>query len=84
MAESEKVDDRDQVSALARSILKHIEVEGGNNIPLSTAACGSVTMYLLAISTIDENEQERFFLGLRNELLAFNKARTEGEAKSEK
>ena len=84
MAESDKVDDRDQVSALARSILKHIQVEGGNNIPLSTAACGSVTMYLLAISTIDENEQERFFLGLRNELPAFNKARAEGEAKSEK
>ena len=84
MAESEKADDRDQVSALARSILKHIQVEGGNNIPLATAACGSVAMYLLAISTIDENEQERFFLGLRNELLAFNKARTEGEAKSAK
>lgn len=84
MAESDKADDRDQVSALARSILKHIQVEGGNNIPLATAACGSVAMYLLAISTIDENEQERFFLGLRNELLAFNKARTEGEAKSAK
>ena len=84
MAESDKADGRDQVSALARSILKHIQVEGGNNIPLATAACGSGTMYLLAISTIDENEQERFFLGLRNELLAFNKARAEGEAKSEK
>ena len=84
MAESDKADDRDQVSALARSILKHIQVEGGNNIPLATAACGSVAMYLLAISTIDENEQERFFLGLRNELLAFNKARAEGEAKSAK
>ena len=84
MAESDKADDRDQVSALARSILKHIQVEGGNNIPLATAACGSVAMYLLAISTIDENEQERFFLGLRNELLAFNKVRAEGEAKSAK
>ena len=84
MAESDKADDRDQVSALARSILKHIQVEGGNNIPLATAACGSVAMYLLAISTIDENEQERFFQGLRNELLAFNKVRAEGEAKSEK
>ena len=35
MAESDKADDRDQVSALARSILKHIQVEGGNNIPLA-------------------------------------------------
>ena len=81
MGESDKTDDRDQVSALARSILKHIQVESGNNIPLATAACGSVAMYLLAISTINENEQERFFLGLRNELLAFNKARVEGDAK---
>ncbi|SVB73755.1 uncharacterized protein METZ01_LOCUS226609 [marine metagenome] len=81
MGESNKTDDRDHVSALARSILKHIQVEGGNNIPLATAACGSVAMYLLAVSTTDENEQERFFLGLRNELLAFNKARVEGDAK---
>ena len=84
MIETDKTDERDQVSALARSILKHIQVEAGNNIPLATAACGSVAMSLLAISAIDENEQERFFQGLRNELLAFNRARAEGEAMSEK
>jgi hypothetical protein len=32
-------------------------------------------MYLLAISTVDEEEQARFFEGLRNELTAFNKQR---------
>ena len=66
---------QDEVSNLARSILKHIQVESQNNIPLATAACGSVAMYLLAITTADKNEQQRFVEGLQNELSAFNQAR---------
>ena len=75
MTDSNEANEQDQVSALARSILKHVQAESQSNIPLATAACGSVAMYLLAISTIDEDEQARFFEGLRSELTAFNKAR---------
>lgn len=77
MTDRDETTDQDQVSALARSILKHVQTESQSNIPLATAACGSVAMYLLAISTIDEEEQARFFEGLRSELTAFNKARDE-------
>jgi hypothetical protein len=66
---------QDQASALARSILKLVQAESQSNIPLATVACGSVAMYLLSVSTVDEAEQGRFFDGLRNELEAFNKER---------
>tara|TARA_B100000949_G_scaffold233459_1_gene249978 strand:+ start:1050 stop:1298 length:249 start_codon:yes stop_codon:yes gene_type:complete len=75
MTDIDETNEQDQVSALARSILKHVQVESQSNIPLAAAACGSVAMYLLAISTVDEEEQARFFEGLRNELTAFNKQR---------
>jgi hypothetical protein len=75
MTDIDETNEQDQVSALARSILKHVQVESQSNIPLAAAACGSVAMYLLAISIVDEEEQARFFDGLRNELTAFNKQR---------
>ena len=75
MTDIDETNEQDQVSALARSILKHVQVESQSNIPLAAAACGSVAMYLLAIGTVDEEEQARFFEGLRNELTAFNKQR---------
>ncbi len=75
MTDIDETNEQDQVSALARSILKHVQVESQSNIPLAAAACGSVAMYLLAISIVDEEEQARFFEGLRNELTAFNKQR---------
>ncbi|MFP6572725.1 MAG: hypothetical protein VB674_08945 [Vicinamibacterales bacterium] len=75
MTDIDETNEQNQVSALARSILKHVQVESQSNIPLAAAACGSVAMYLLAISTVDEEEQARFFEGLRNELTAFNKQR---------
>ena len=75
MTDIDETNEQDQVSALARSILKHVQVESQSNIPLAAAACGSVAMYLLAITTVDEEEQARFFEGLRNELTAFNKQR---------
>ena len=75
MTDIDETNEHDQVSALARSILKHVQVESQSNIPLAAAACGSVAMYLLAISIVDEEEQARFFDGLRNELTAFNKQR---------
>ena len=75
MTDTDETNEQDQVSALARSILKHVQVESQSNIPLAAAACGSVAMYLLAISIVDEEEQARFFEGLRNELTAFNKQR---------
>lgn len=75
MTDIDETNEQDQVSALARSILKHVQVESQSNIPLAAAACGSVAMYLLAISTVGEEEQARFFEGLRNELTAFNKQR---------
>lgn len=77
MTDIDETNEQDQVSTLARSILKHIQVESQSNIPLAAAACGSVAMYLLAISTVDEEEQGRFLEGLRNELGAFNKQRDE-------
>ena len=75
MTDIEESTEQDPVSSLARSILKHVRVESASNVPLAAAACGSVAMYLLAISTVDEDEQSRFFEGLRNELRAFNKER---------
>ena len=75
MTDIDETNEQDQVSALARSILKHVQVESQSNVPLAAAACGSVAMYLLAISIVDEEEQARFFEGLRNELTAFNKPR---------
>ncbi len=75
MTDIDETNEQDQVSALARSILKHVQVESQSNIPLAAAACGSVAMYLLAISIVDDEEQARFFDGLRNELTAFNKQR---------
>ena len=75
MTDIDETNEQDQVSALARSILKHVQVESQSNVPLAAAACGSVAMYLLAISIVDEEEQARFFDGLRNELTAFNKQR---------
>ncbi len=75
MTDIDETNEQNQVSALARSILKHVQVESQSNIPLAAAACGSVAMYLLAISTVGEEEQARFFEGLRNELTAFNKQR---------
>ena len=75
MTDNDVTNEQDQVSALARSILKHVEGESQSNVPLAAAACGSVAMYLLAISTVDEAEQARFFEGLGNELAAFNKQR---------
>ncbi len=75
MTDIDETNEQDQVSALARSILKHVQVESQSNVPLAAAACGSVAVYLLAISTVDEEEQARFFEGLRNELTAFNKQR---------
>ncbi len=75
MTDIDETNEQDQVSALARSILKHVQVESQSNIPLAAAACGSVAMYLLAISIVGEEEQARFFEGLRNELAAFNKQR---------
>ena len=75
MTDIDETNEQNQVSALARSILKHVQVESQSNIPLAAAACGSVAMYLLAISIVDEEEQARFFEGLRNELTAFNKQR---------
>ena len=75
MTDTDETNEQDQVSALARSILKHVQVESQSNIPLAAAACGSVAMYLLAISIVDEEEQARFFGGLRNVLTAFNKQR---------
>ena len=75
MTDIDETNEQDQVGALARSILKHVQVESQSNIPLAAAACGSVAMYLLAISTVDEEEQARFSEGLRNELTAFNKQR---------
>lgn len=75
MTDIDETNEQNQVSALARSILKHVQVESQSNIPLAAAACGSVAMYLLAITTVDEEEQARFFEGLRNELTAFNKQR---------
>ena len=75
MTDIDETNEQNQVSALARSILKHVQVESQSNIPLAAAACGSVAMYLLSISTVDEAEQGRFFDGLRNELAAFNKER---------
>tara|TARA_B110000014_G_C20121200_1_gene594259 strand:- start:193 stop:441 length:249 start_codon:yes stop_codon:yes gene_type:complete len=75
MTDIDETNEQDQVSALARSILKHVQVESQSNVPLAAAACGSVAMYLLAISIVDEEEQARFFEGLRNELTAFNKQR---------
>ena len=75
MTDIDETNEQNQVSELARSILKHVQVESQSNIPLAAAACGSVAMYLLAITTVDEEEQARFFEGLRNELTAFNKQR---------
>ena len=75
MTDIDETNEQDQVSALARSILKHVQVESQSNIPLAAAACGSVAMYLLAITTVDDEEQARFIEGLRNELTAFNKQR---------
>ena len=75
MTDIDETNEQNQVSALARSILKHVQVESQSNIPLAAAACGSVAMYLLAITTVDEEEQARVFEGLRNELTAFNKQR---------
>ena len=75
MTDIDETNEQNKVSALARSILKHVQVESQRNIPLAAAACGSVAMYLLAITTVDEEEQARFFEGLRNELTAFNKQR---------
>ena len=75
MTDIDETNEQNKVSALARSILKHVQVESQSNIPLAAAACGSVAMYLLAITTVDEEEQARFFEGLRNELTAFNKQR---------
>ena len=66
---------QDKASALARSILKLVQTESQSNIPLATVACGSVSMYLLSISTADEAEQARFLDGLRTELTGFNKQR---------
>ena len=73
--DNDETNKQDQASALARSILKLVQAESQSNIPLATVACGSVAMYLLSISTVDEAEQGRFFDGLRNELAAFNKER---------
>jgi hypothetical protein len=75
MTDINETNEQDPVSALARSLLKHLQIESPTNIPLATAACGSVAMYLLAISTVDKEEQLRFIEGLRNELTAFNKER---------
>ena len=73
--DNDEIDTQDQASALARSILKLVQAESKSNIPLATVACGSVAMYLLSASTVDEAEQGRFSDGLRNELAAFNKER---------
>ena len=80
MTDVEEPTEQDPVSALARSILKHVQVESASNVPLAAAACGSVAMYLLASSAVGEDEQSRFFEGLRNELRAFKKERDAQQA----